>query len=359
MLWLLVAASTLSMSSCAHMQFNPKCAPLPEKGVGGMALRIDEFYGFAPLDPAATVYRDARKCPFVGGNCIKPNHGACSVSQIQGSPIICCPNRLYADQFLILRDIANEAFGAGAELVLAADIAPRIAASQMTGNEVVVFGRYWGQELPLPRPPGLGRSEAHNYYMDWIVAQLGLDGSVRELTAVEVQTIDTTGNYGDQAQTFFAGLPFADAQGRSPGYSEAGMNWENVNKRILPQLIYKGHVLRRETRCRTGLYFVCPVQVYNRVRERLGGTLHQYRPGNGTITFRSYELGEAPGAGQHRPLLFSGQFTTTVDQVALAFTSPMNLPGMDVYEAAINAALARASAARGPALGELEGGLFD
>lgn len=314
-----------------------------------MALSIVEFFGFPPLSPAATNLVATKQCPFVGSNCIKPNHGACSVKQLQGSPIICCPNRLYADQFLILREIAEEAFGEDAELMLATDIQPRITAGQMTGHEVVVFGRYWGQELPLPRPPGAGRNASHNYYMDWILAKLDRNGSVLELTAVEVQTIDTTGNYSDQAQRYFASQPFTDAQGRTPGFSEAGMNWENVNKRILPQLIYKGHVLRRETRCRTGLYFVCPIQVYERIRERLGGTLHQYRPGNGTITFRSYDLGNERGAGQHRPLVFSGQFTTTVDQVALAFTSPMNLPGMDVYEAAITSALERASAPGGPA----------
>jgi hypothetical protein len=259
----------------------------------------------------------------------------------------------------MLRDIAAQAFGAGAELVLASAVQPRVAAGRMTGSEVVVFGRYWGQELPLPRPPGAGRADVHNYYMDWILAKLEVDGSVRELTAVEVQTIDTTGNYSDQAQTFFAGQPFIDAQGRNPGYSDAGMNWENVNKRILPQLIYKGHVLRREARCRMGLYFVCPVQVYSRIRDRLGGTLYQYPPGNGNITFRSYELGAEQGAGQHRPLVFAEQFTTTVDQVALAFTSPMNLPGMDVYEAAINAALGKASAAGNPPPATLGGSLFD
>ena len=159
------------------------------------------------------------------------------------------------------------------------------------------------------------------------------------MTALEVQTIDTTGNYKDQAQSFFAGQSFTDKQGRNPGYSEAGMNWENVNKRILPQIIYKGHVLRRETKCSKGLYFVCPKQVYDRIRDRLGGNLHTYHPSTGTISFRSYELGPAGAAGQHRDMIFSGQFTTTVDQVALAFTSPMNLPDQNVYEAAINEAL--------------------
>lgn len=307
-----------------------------------MALQVIEFFGYTPLDPAAAGNVADRRCPFVGSDCIKPNHGACSVRQVsEAEPVICCPNRMYGDNFKILTEIAAETFGAGSVLIRPADVAARVAAGSMTGNEVAVFGRYWGQELPLPRPQGVVAAETRKYYVDWILAKLDGDGDLAELTAVEVQTIDTTGNYSDQAKTFFAGQPYIDGQGRNPGYSSAGMNWENVNKRILPQIIYKGHVLRREAKCSKGLYFVCPKQVYDKIRDRLGGNLHTYQPGNGTITFRSYELGPEPPAGQHRDMTLFGQFTTTVDQVAVAFTSPMNLPDQNVYEAAINAALDR------------------
>jgi hypothetical protein len=307
-----------------------------------MALRIIEFFGYAPLDPAARPYLTARKCPFVGGDCTKPNHGACAVRQLSApEPVICCPNRLYAGSFRILKDIAEATFGAGVELIRPSDAAIRRLTGEFTGNEVAVFGRYWGQELPLPRPPGTNNSETRKYYVDWMLAKLGASGELAEITAVEVQTIDTTGNYSDQAQTFFASQSFTDQQGRNPGYSEAGMNWENVNKRILPQLIYKGHVLRLETKCTKGLFFVCPKQVYERIRDRLGGNMHTYQPHTGAITFRSYELGPETEPGQLRTLDYVGQFTTTVDQVALAFTAPMNLPAPNVYEAAIKAALAR------------------
>lgn len=307
-----------------------------------MALQVIEFFGYTPLDPAAAGNVADRQCPFVGNNCIKPNHGACSVRQVsEAEPVICCPNRMYADHFKILTEIAAETFGAGATLVRPADVAAHVAAGSMTGNEVAVFGRYWGQELPLPRPRGEAAAAARKYYVDWILAKLDGNGDLAELTAVEVQTIDTTGNYSDQAQAFFAGQPYIDGQDRNPGYSDAGMNWENVNKRILPQIIYKGHVLRREAKCSKASTSVCPKQVYEKIRDRLGGNLHTYQPGNGTITFRSYELGPEPPAGQHRDMTLAGQFTTTVDQVALAFTSPMNLPDQNVYEAAINAALGR------------------
>ena len=132
---------------------------------------------------------------------------------------------MYADNFKVLREISVETFGAGAELVRPAEVAVRVAAGSMTGNEVAVFGRYWGQELPLPRPRGAAGAASRKYYVDWIPAASTFaaalsprcgtsparrreacsdgDGDLAELTAVEVQTVDTTGNYSDQAQSFF------------------------------------------------------------------------------------------------------------------------------------------------------------
>lgn len=221
----------------------------------------------------------------------------------------------------------------------AKDIASLAAAGALKGDEVAVFGKYWGQELPLRRPPGVDASVAGNYYMDWILAQVDAEGNLVEFFAVEVQTIDTTGNYGDQAACFFADTPYIDAQGRNPGYSPSGMNWENVNKRILPQLIYKSQVLRREQKCGKGLFFVCPKQVLERVKQRLGGKMQPYVISNGTITFRSYEV-SPPKLGEHfRELVFGEEFITTVDEVARALTFPTRLPDMGAYEAAINAAL--------------------
>ena len=306
-----------------------------------MALKVTEFFGFTPLDPAARAYVEDLECPFVDGKCIKPEHGACSAEPLTlAEPVICCPNRMYGDAFLALKDLAKEAFGPGCKLIRPNEAQDRIVGlgAPLTGKEVVVFGRYWGKELPLPRPKGKGASSS-TYYVDWVLARLNASGSLSEIIAVEVQTIDTTGSYRDQSEAFFRGEHYSGGTARNPDFSNAGMNWENVNKRILPQLIYKGHVLRREELCRKGLFFVCPKQVYDRIRNRLGGHLHDYKPGQGTITFRSYELGAEGPSGTHRPMTLHGQFTTTVDQVALAFTSPMNLPDADVYAAAIRNAL--------------------
>ena len=64
---------------------------------------------------------------------------------------------------------------------------------------------------------------------------------------------------------------------------------------------------------------------------------YRYQPG--ALTFRWYDVGPEVRTGQIRALLPGGQFTTTIDQVALAFTSPANLPPAGVYQEAIEAEL--------------------
>ena len=164
-------------------------------------------------------------------------------------------------------------------------------------------------------------------------------GEVAEFTAVEIQTIDTTGTYRPQSEAFFAGHKFVGGSGSDRGWSTVGLNWANVSKRILPQLIYKGYVLRRERKCGKGLFFVCPTAVLERVKRRLGTKLLEYPVAAGTITFISYDIGDNPGRGIPRPLIKGNVFTTTVEQVAYAFVSPVNLPEMGVYERAIDAAM--------------------
>jgi len=90
-----------------------------------MALRIVEFFGYAPLDPAAQDWITALRCPFTNAECSKKKLGACSVEQTSGGPVIICPNRFYAQDHKILTDIAIEAFGAGVSLTRAAEIERR------------------------------------------------------------------------------------------------------------------------------------------------------------------------------------------------------------------------------------------
>lgn len=300
-----------------------------------MGLEIPEFFGYDPTDAsaAAVASRTNQMCPFVPGPCTKPlgegatavRAGACSVKQVTSDELVTvCPIRLYQHDYRILLEIANDAFGPGRRLIKAEDVDKVVH----DGSYVAVFGKHWGKELRLPQPAGTS-----GFFVDWVLARIAPTGLLAEFVAVEVQAIDTTGNYRDQRDSYLAG---GTAYVRNPG----GLNWENVNKRILPQVIYKGHVLRREPLCTKGLYFVTPTAVFNRVINRLGGPgrITPIYPQPGAITFRHYGVGGLT-PGNPRDLVLGGQFTTTVDQVALAFTAPMNLPPAGVYEGAIRAEL--------------------
>lgn len=304
-----------------------------------MAGRVVEFFGYKPLDPVGQKFADNLKCPFVDEACIKPRHGACSLEQTNSDPVIICPNRLYEDRHRVLDDLAKDAFGPQVAIKSSAEIARMKLSGQLTGQEVAVFGKYWGSELSIPQPTNPDGEEAASFFIDYVLARLSRSGEMDEFTAVEIQTIDTTGSYREQSEAFFSGSPFVDRRGNNPGWSTAGLNWANVSKRILPQLIYKGYVLRRERRCGKGLFFVCPTAVLNKVRARLGTKMLEYPIAAGTITFQAYDIGPEQNSGQRRALLKGETFTTTVEQVAYAFVSPVNLPPTGVYEEAIQEAL--------------------
>ena len=154
-------------------------------------------------------------------------------------------------------------------------------------------------------------------------------GELVEFTAVEVQTIDTTGNYRTARDSLL--------NRREVVSDTAGFNWENVSKRIIPQIIYKGQVLQREELCRTGLCFVCPHPIYERVLRRLGGRerLPVFPAQPASIHFVSYDYTDAEIAdGLIRPLDVIEQHCTTVYKIQEAF-SALNLPEGNVYRDAI------------------------
>ncbi|SRR5579875_2783458 len=296
-----------------------------------MASNIVEFFGYAPHDnsPAARRARNEKRCPFLVKQCVKVLRdgeisGACTLKAVSGGPVICCPVRLYANDYAVLHDVARVAFGPEIPLVPANAIASR------SGDCIAVFGKGWGKELRLPM-----RGRTGSYFVDWVLARVNAGGDLVDFVAVEVQSIDTTGNYRAERDAYLKGQAY-------PSASTAGFNWENVNKRILPQIIYKGHVLRQEPLCQKGLFFVCPTPVYQKIRERLGGGFRPYPIQPGALTMMWYDIGPPAEIGELRGLIAGGKLTTTIDQIALAFTAPSNLPPPQVYEKAIRAEIQRA-----------------
>lgn len=297
-----------------------------------MAGYIAEFFGYRADDNSelAAEYAAKRICPILGSTCTKvlardkTVSGVCSVRQkTPGSPnVVCCPIRLYADDYKMLRLIAKQAFNK--DLPLCAGRAAVDVAKSHNGA-IAVFGHNWGGELRLPQREGTG-----SYFVDWVLALLDGDGNLVEFTAIEVQTIDTTGNYRTAREALLNDRAIVD--------DTVGLNWENVSKRIIPQLIYKGQVLQREDICRTGLFFVCPHPVYERILARLGGKekIPKFPTQPASIHFVSYDYDHNANVhdGELRPLEIVEQHCTTVYKVQEAFSS-LNLPEGNVYRDAI------------------------
>lgn len=302
-----------------------------------MAGTITEFFGYRAEDksPAALKAVADKKCPFLGSACTKMLgrermiSGVCAIRQKKaGSPsVICCPNRIYAEEYKMLKTIAKNAFGE--DLKLYAGRAA-VAKAKREGGAIAVFGHGWGGELRLPQRQGTG-----SYLVDWVLARLDGEGDLKEFTAIEVQTIDTTGKYS-AAQN-------ALKKDRTIVADTVGLNWENVSKRIIPQIIYKGQVLQREELCRTGLYFVCPTPIYKRVLNRLGGKdkIPTFPTQPAAIHFVAYDyvkpFGDVP-KGSIVPLGVIEEHCTTVYKVQEAF-SAVSLPEGNVYGNAIKKCL--------------------
>jgi hypothetical protein len=295
-----------------------------------MAGYIAEFFGYRSEDRTMAALKAAsgKTCPFLGSFCTKilarskDIAGVCTIRQkTQGSPdVVCCPVRLYADSYKMLHDIAAKAFGRQQGLYAGRAAVDRAKAE---GGAVAVFGKGWGGELRLPQRRGTG-----SYFVDWVLARLDADGRLAEFTAIEVQTIDTTGNYQAARQALL--------DERRMVSDSVGLNWENVSKRIIPQLIYKGQVLQREELCRTGLFFVAPDPVYRRVLERLGGKdrLPAFPSQPASIHFISYDKTGPAVDGQPTPMGIVEEHCTTVYKVQEAFSS-LTLPEAGVYREAI------------------------
>lgn len=302
-----------------------------------MAGNIFEWYGYPATDqsPAARASAQAKHCPFLDGDCIKKG-GVCSVTPAAGGDnVVVCPSRLYGDRHRFLRLIASVAFerlgphtGPDGLPSLLPGREARTAAVGHGAVQIGVFGaKPWSGEIKLPPAmPGGAR-----YSVDFVLIAVSPGGTLMGFVPVEVQAIDTTNSY--------AASLAALQQGRTIQPSKFGMNWENVNKRILPQLIVKGLMLQAERLCLTGIYFVTPEPVFSRIMLRLGGMgrLREVPPQPGSITFVRYDytapLTTAPGT----PLDLAPLPTKTVStsDMSLAFITPENLPPGGSYEAEI------------------------
>lgn len=293
-----------------------------------MAIKKDlvECFGYSPSD----LSREARAlwnvggCPFTNKACIKINHdqtityGTCSVTSPYGDVII-CPNRLYAEGYSSLVRVAESAYP-GIKLLMFDEYI------KFRGKEeacIVALGKNSGKEVQV------GRS----FSMDWVLAYV-VCGKLIDYTGIEVQSIDITGNYRD-AWHAYKNLPQSNQSGNVPS-SAHGLNWANVHKRLIPQLIRKSIVYSRSKRVTNGMYFIVPDVVYEKFEEVIGSDIPQVDAvASDTLTIHTYKLGHVVPNGQQRALEPVRTIRFTLEEFSNRFISGPNLPTGEELDSAV------------------------
>lgn len=274
-----------------------------------------EVFGYAPDDLTSQCRSlwNLSACTFTNKQCTKTNHdgsivyGTCSVSSPFGDCVI-CPKRLYENNYATLRTISKEVFG-DLPVYMYEEFIPL---REKLDNCVIALGQNSGKEVKI------GASLS----MDWVLARLESHKLV-EYTGVEVQSIDISGNYRDAWHSYRN----MNAQTTSVTSSEHGMNWANVHKRLIPQIIRKGTIYAKSDLVKSGLYFVVPDIVYRKFEEILGADIPLLNSGGkDVLTIHTYELSPFLRHGEQRTLLLKRNIRFSLDEFSKRFISGPNLP---------------------------------
>ena len=285
--------------------------------------RLIEIFGYSPFDTSqqARKFWKLNACPFIGQACGKYDHtkticyGTCAVSW-KDSSVIICPNRLYEKDYKTIKRVANDAFGDIPFMFFQEYI------SRQNEDCVVALGHNSGKEVSLK-----------NMSMDWVLAKI-IDNTLIEYVGIEVQSIDITGNYRD------AWYAARDGETVCPP-SEHGLNWANVHKRLIPQLIRKGLIYSRSSLVKKGLYFILPDSVYTKFEEILGSDIPQVENASAdTLTVHTYTLTGEPPEGEMRALEEKRTLRFELDELSMRFVSGPNLPSAEILDNKIKELLA-------------------
>ena len=283
-----------------------------------------EIFGYPPDDLSSSCRSlwNLEACPFINKACTKTNHdksivyGTCSVTSPYGDCVI-CPNRLYANRYECLRKVAGEVFGVDLNFFTYEEFIPNRGDR---GTCVVALGHNSGKEVNIG-----GRLS-----MDWVLAKIH-DGELVEYVGVEVQSIDITGNYRDAWYAY----KNIDASTTNIPPSEHGMNWANVHKRLIPQLIQKGLIYSRSSLVKHGLYFILPDIVYQKFEDVIGRDIRKKRASaNDILTVHTYGLSPEALPGEQRDLILKRNLRFTLSEFSKRFISEPHLPsGVDLDDA--------------------------
>ncbi len=276
---------------------------------------IVELFGYRPDDtsPAAVEAWKSKRCPFTSGTCTKTNHdkseiyGTCSVSsgvnQAEGSEIIVCPKRLYAEQYTLFSHILESAWPKQSKTLVACGALGELKARALASSHpVIAFGQGSGKELQI--------NSNGQMSMDWVLQAYETNGQQlvpQDFIGLEVQSIDITGNYRD-TWSAYRNIKEGRTVETIPN-SGHGLNWANVHKRLIPQIIRKGNIYAKIDRC-VGFFFIVPEAVYQKFEEVIGDVPTVGNPHRENLSVITFRLGNISADGEHRKLEMVRQVTT-------------------------------------------------
>jgi len=281
---------------------------------------IIELFGYAADDMSDSARRhfQQKSCPFVGANCSKTNHdqsvvyGTCSVTAGKGREIIICPKRLYAKNYGVFSDVVTCIWGQ-LPLVIGGDLNELRKKAVKHSACVVAFGQNSGKEITVQSNGKLS--------MDWVLQKYKNVGGrlvPEDFVGIEVQSIDTTGNYRDNFHAYEQ-----LKSGKPPNYipdAGHGLNWANVHKRLVPQIIRKGNISNRIDRC-SGFAFILPTLVYEKFDEILGDLDEKSGSSKDNLSVFTYSLDRIPNHGSKREIKLDAIKHHSLHEIAAAFSS--------------------------------------
>jgi len=168
--------------------------------------------------------------------------------------------------------------------------------------------------------------------VDFVIADVQDDGEVEQFLSVELQAIDITGSVFPAYQALRAG---ADVE-RRPTY---GLNWDNVYKRYVTQLIRKGYFHHH---WKSKIVAVIPEQVYQYITSRADFIRSaDVKSAQVNIIFMTYRLESDPTRpGEFRPALVTVEGTSHSSlQNAILYKEA---PQRDAFTTQIKRSLVRA-----------------
>lgn len=262
------------------------------------------------VDPKATDFR----CPFIDSKCPKRStaypgepYPVCSVWRGNREPLnpaedlICvCPKRFYAVDFL--KDVTERCWP-GAQ-----PKNPQIA------HEVMMTG--FGN-------------------VDFVIADMLPDGKIGQFLSVELQAIDITGSVSKAYAALRQGV---EPDGKRPTF---GLNWDNVYKRYITQLVRKGYFHHH---WKTKIVAVIQEQIYRNIIERASFMRTPDIKGEDVnIIFMTYRFEADPERpDQFKPVLVTVEGTSHASlQQAILYKEP---PSRDAFCERITASIKRSDA---------------